>query len=315
MINLKLIFYTSIITVLSLLQISCSAIKAYPDRAVKAQKQLSKLTWCFEGDVMIGPNISYTNASHKDNIDPTTWRNEVVNCRIYAIDLEYTIFEQSIAHESISLNTGVDMAVVGLGAATAIVDSATTKSILGALSGGITGGKGIIDKDVFYSKTMPVLLSQMEAQRKMQLVKIRSRLRSLSDAYPLSEALIDVEDYYKAGSIPAALQGIVEQSGADAKDATQKLKKLQPASVLELMQITDIRNNIFNKLYKSWHDAPTSDEGKQALKKARDILSKLDLNAASYEDSEVFDKLNDQIGDAEPGSDQLKKLVDAFNHK
>ena len=302
--NQRLIYYTCIVIALSLFCVSCSAIKSYPDRTMNAQDQLSKLIWCFADDVRQLPG----------ELNQTVRRNDIINCRIYAIDLQFTLFEQSIAQESVSLNTGIDLVVVGLGAATAIVDGAATKSILGALSGGITGGKGIIDKDIFYSKTMPALLSQMEAQRKSQLVKIRTRLRSPAEEYPLSEALIDVEDYYKAGSIPAALQGIVEQSGAAANDATQKLKKLRPASVIQLTQITDVRNKIFNTLYNSWHDAPTSDEGKQALKKARVILSKLDSNAAGYDDSVVFDKLDDQISVADPGSDQFKKLVDAFNH-
>ena len=60
------------------------------------------------------------------------------------------------------------------------------------------GAKGLIDKDIFYSKTMPVLLLQMETQRKMWLVNIRTKLKENIDIYPLSEALMDVEEYYKA---------------------------------------------------------------------------------------------------------------------
>lgn len=299
--NQRLIFYTCIVIALSLFCVSCSAIKSYPDRTSNPQDQLSKLSWCFTDDLRNVPSGQ----------NPTVRRNDVINCRIYAIDLQFTLFEQSIAQESISLNTGVDLAVVGLGAATTVVNGAAVKSILGAISGGITGGKGIIDKDIFYSKTMPALLSQMEAQRKTQLLIIRTRLRSSADEYSLSEALIDVENYYKAGSIPAALQGIVEQSGAVANDATQKLKKLRPASAMDVKQITDVRNS-FNTLFNSWNNAPTSDEGKKALANAKKILLKLDSNAVGDDGSIVFEKLNNQISDADPGSDQFKKLIDAF---
>lgn len=73
------------------------------------------------------------------------------------------------------------MGVIGLGAATGVVGGATIKSILSVVAGGLTGAKGIVDKDIFYSKTMPVLLLQMEAQRKVQLVKIRTGIRADAD--------------------------------------------------------------------------------------------------------------------------------------
>jgi hypothetical protein len=82
--------------------------------------------------------------------------------------------------------------VVGSGAATPAVGASATKSILGAVSGGITGTKGIIDKNVFYSKKMPMMLSQMGAQRKTQFVKIRTGVKSSADEDPVSEALIDI---------------------------------------------------------------------------------------------------------------------------
>jgi hypothetical protein len=205
------------------------------------------------------------------------------------------------------------MAAVGLGAATAVVGGATSKAILGAISGGIIGAKGIMDKDIFYSKTMPALLSQMEAQRKTQLVKIRSGLQRPVDEYPLSEALIDIEEYYKAGSIPAAVQGIIEQSGATGKEATDQLKMLVTASALDVETIADIRKS-FNKLYLQWKSGPDSVDGKTALANAKKILNILEPGSAA-DGQAVFDALNKEIKSSEPGSAQLRKVADAFNSK
>jgi hypothetical protein len=243
----------------------------------------------------------------------TAWRNEVVNCRIRAIDLQFTSFEQGIAREYIGLNTGADIAVLGLGAATALTGSAGTKSILGAISGGVIGTKGIVDKDVFYSKTMPALLTQMEAQRKSQLVKIRNGLKRTVNEYSLSEALIDVEEYYKAGSIPGALQGIIEQAGATGRDATIELKRIQPASVIEVEQIGTVRDR-FNTLFQAWKKAPDSDSGKKALADAKAILKKLQPDNTSDGEA-VFVALDQEIQRSSPGSEQFKKVREAFAAK
>ena len=289
---------------MSLFSVGCAAIKAYPDRSVEIKDQLHSLTWCFDAEAVRKAGTGW---------NPTAWRNEVVNCQIHAVDLQFTSFEQSLSRENVGLNTGVDMAVIGLGAATGVVAGAGTKSILGVISSGITGAKGIIDKDVFYSKTMPALLTQMEAQRKAQLVKIRTGLKSSADKYPLSEALIDVEEYYKAGSIPAAVQGIIEQSGAIAKEATEKLKKIQPASETEVKQITDIRTR-FNALYNAWKSAPESEPGKKALADAKAILKTLQPNTTA-DDQAVFEALDGEIQRADPGSEQLKKVIEAISSK
>jgi len=287
-----------------LLAVGCAALKAYPDRPVSVDDQLRNLTWCFDPSSEKPP---------ESGVGLTAWRNEVVNCRIRAIDLQFTSFEQSIARENIGLNTGADIAVLGLGAATALTGGAGTKSILGAISGGVIGTKGIIDKDVFYSKTMPALLTQMEAQRKSQLVKIRNGLKLPVGTYPLSEALIDVEEYFKAGSIPAALQGIIEQAGATGRDATVELKRIQPASVIEVEQIGTVRDR-FNTLYQAWKKAPDSDSGKKSLADAKAILKKLQPDNTSDGEA-VFVALDQEIQRSSPGSEQFKKVREAFAAK
>jgi hypothetical protein len=285
----------------------CAALRNYPVRPNDVDTELQALRRYFDpAEIQKGGNT-------------IAWRNEVVNSQILAIDLQFTAFEQEFARENVGVNTAVDMTVIGLGAATGVAGGAATKSILGAISGGITGAKGIIDKDLFYSKTMPVLLSQMEAQRKVQLVKIRTGLtadadkdpRSDASKYPLSEALIDVEEYYKAGSIPAALQGIIEQSGAAGQNATKDLKRLTAASAEDVREIRAVRD-AFNVLFNAWDAAPDSEKGKKALADAKAILKKLRPNN-QLDGRAVFEALDEEIQQAEPGSTQLAKVSAAFS--
>ena len=161
----------------------CAALRNYPERSNDVGVEIKALQPYFDPTTI------------KTGGDSMAWRNEVVNSQILAIDLQFTEFEQSLARGNVGANTVVDMTVIGLGAATGVVGGAATKSILGVISCGITGAKGIVDKDVFYSKTMPVLLAQMEAQRKVQLVKIRTGLGVDASRYSLSEAIIDVDGH------------------------------------------------------------------------------------------------------------------------
>jgi hypothetical protein len=277
----------------------CAALKNYPDRSNDVNADLHTLQQYFDPAII------------KQGGNSTAWRNEVVNSQIRAIDLQFTSFEQALARETVGVNTAVDMAVIGLGAATGVVGGATTKSILGVVSGGLTGAKGIVDKDIFYSKTMPVLLSQMEAQRKVQLVKIRTGLTVDANRYPLSEALIDVEEYYKAGSIPGALQGIIEQSGATGQNATKNLQQLTAASAQDVRQIT-LARDILNVKFNAWNAAPNSAEGKKALADAKAILKKLRPNN-QLDGRAVFEALDEEIRQATPGSAQLTKVNEAFS--
>ena len=280
----------------------CAALKVYPERSNDLSKDLDALSRYFDPEVITKGEKT------------RAWRDEVVNAQIRAIDLQFTSFEQSLAMETAGLNTAVDLAVIGLGAATGVVGGAGIKAILGVVAGGLTGAKGVIDKDIFYSKTLPVLLTQMEAQRKVQLVKIREGLKLDAKTYPLGEALIDVEDYYKSGSIPAALQKIAEQSGAAGQEATERLQQLAVATEQDVADGQLVRRG-FNTLFRAWKDDPESDAGKEALANAKSILSqfqpdhRLDGRAAF----EALDSEIKKAADLKSNPEQLRKLTAAFS--
>lgn len=277
----------------------CAAMRGYPERSNDLESDLTALRPYFDPKT-----IQAGGESRK-------WRDEVVNSQIRAIDLQFTTFSQELVKESVGLNTVVDLTVIGLGAATGVIDGETTKSVLGVLSGGITGMKGVIDKDVFYSKTMPVLLAQMEAQRKVQLAKIRTGLSLDTRRYPLSAAQVDIEEYYKAGSIPGALQAIIEESGEEGAAADREMKALLvKASRADVANITEIRQR-FNALYAAWNAAPRSPEGSAAAETAAAILEQVQANHG-MDGKPVFDALDARIRAARPGSPELAELGAAF---
>lgn len=193
---------------------ACASFDGFPDRPVSSNDDLTQLVSQYFGDDY---RTDYDNAAVGSEAKREA-RNEIINGRIAAFDILFNLYQNELHREGVGVNLSIDAILVGLGAAGAIVTGGTSQ-VLSAAAGGVTGLKGAIDRDVFFEKTMPVLLQEMNARRKSILVQIRDGLSKPVSDYPLSQGLADIESYYFAGTIPGALIGITESAGAKGAEA------------------------------------------------------------------------------------------------
>jgi hypothetical protein len=203
---------------ISMLGSGCATIKGYPERSGNLTAELQELNRYFDPKIIDQCN----KAPNK------TCRDEIVYGRILAIDLHFAKFQQDLVREDFMGRVASRWAVLGLTGAIATSPGASASAILGGISSGITGAWETIDQKTFIKETIPVLLAKMVALRKEALVNIMTGLKQDVEAYPLNQALIDVENYYRAGTITGALIGIAETAGAAAKKADEEIKKLTP---------------------------------------------------------------------------------------
>jgi hypothetical protein len=217
----------------------CHTFDGYPARHDNLQRQLAQLDRYHADDVLI--EFYHTRAGDPDS--QRAWRDEVVLGRVRAIDLHYAAFVQETIGSRIAGSAATDIAVLGLSAAGTLVPSASSKAILAAVAGGLVGTRGVIDKQVFYEQTLPVLLHTMDAQRKAQLVKIRAGLASGPAEYPLLAALADVEDYYRAGTVPAAIIAINHAAAGQAEIAEADLKRICDAQRAAAPQVAPLKDD------------------------------------------------------------------------
>lgn len=196
----------------------CASFDGYPERSGNVQEELEHLERYFD------PNLIEQYEAEKDPNEKGSLRNRIVNGRMRAIDLHFNNFQQQLYKEGVGSAIGTDWAILGLGGAGSVVNSLRTTQTLSAVSGGVAGAKASWDKNAFFDKTMPALLTQMIALRKRVLAKIRTELLEGVDRYPLNEALIDVESYFFAGTMPGAISAIVEEAGATARKADERLQ-------------------------------------------------------------------------------------------
>jgi hypothetical protein len=157
-------------------------------------------------------------------------RDKIINGRLSLMNLHYNQFVSHFSVTKQTLDTTADITELGLNLATTAVGGATTKTVLGAVSAGVTGSKLAIDKNFFFEKTVPVLVSSMNAQRKQTLLPIMTGIGRSTDEYPLTQALSDLDAYYFAGTFVGALQAMQADAGVKENKAEISISQIRNAA-------------------------------------------------------------------------------------
>jgi hypothetical protein len=197
----------------------------FPRQSYDSKAQIRKLEKRF--DV---PTLVKTYYDLDDTVSETTRkrkRNEIISDQLALVNLNYNQFVAQFSVTKESLDFGTEVTQLGLNLATTAVGSAGTKTVLAAIASGVTGTKLAIDKNFFFEKTVPVLITTMNAQRKVALVPILAGMTNTTDAYPLAQALTDLDSYYFAGTFVGALQAIQADAGAKEQRAEFKITQMR----------------------------------------------------------------------------------------
>ncbi|MEA2823198.1 MAG: hypothetical protein QOJ86_5202 [Bradyrhizobium sp.] len=204
-------------------------------------------------------------------------RNEIIAARMREIDSYYYAFEASLIRERQELGFVSSIVSLGLTGAIPLAASLGTKSALGAASTFVQGGTKAFSDEVLFQKTVQVLATQMRAQRAFVGADIIDRMRRLdTDAYPLSMALGDLDEYYAAGTIAGALIEIQKTVGAKStagevvkaemmrggafrpnEDTVKRvLRYFNVAASIRATRLANMRTCLFNAGFKSGSGGP-----------------------------------------------------------
>jgi hypothetical protein len=213
-----------------LLAVGCAPIRGYPDDPENTQVTLNRLQPYFDGTM----DVEYFRAPESQR---TPLRDAIVYSRIRAYDIAFSDFERKLYGDANEVTLGSDLIALALAGLTATTGSASTKAALGAATAGVIGAKAAIDKDLYYQKTVPALLAQMEAARLNALLPITNGLRLPDAGYPLHRAYIDLQIYKEAGSIPAAINAINKDAGNAKQDAQDAVYDRGPNDFIRLPDV------------------------------------------------------------------------------
>ena len=196
---------------------ACAPIRGYPTDPENTDATLTRLTPYFDGT----EEKLYLGLS-----DPlrTLKRNEIILARLRGYDIEFADFEKRLYGDANAVTLGSDLVGLILGGLTATTGNAATKSALGAASVGVLGANTAINRDLYYQRTVPALLAQMEADRLTAKLPIIAGLKRPDADYPLIQAYTDLDAYKDAGSIPGAINAINKDAGNAKEDALDTLR-------------------------------------------------------------------------------------------
>jgi hypothetical protein len=239
-----------------LLLSGCNSIEGGPPRLFPV---------ALEADVARGRLVTAEDAYYANELARSkAVRNEIISTRMREIDSYYYAFEASLIRERQELGFVSTIVSLALTGAIPLVGSLGTKSALGATSTFVQGGSKAFSDEVLFQKTVQVLATQMRAHRDTVSADIITRMRTLDlDAYPLSMALGDVDEYYAAGTIAGALVEIQKTVSAEARAA-----EAAKADTIEIKYspVTDLGKSILafwrssaknKKAVEDWVDSNT----------------------------------------------------------
>lgn len=147
-------------------------------------------------------------------------RNDLVYGKMQVLEDDFLDFERSLNSAGNYISVGADLGALVLNGLGATTGTAATKSALSAASAGVIGAQGDVNKDLYYQKTLPALIAQMQANREKARLVIVQNLAQSDTAYPLNSAEIDLKKLEEAGSLVNAVNTISQTSNTQ-KDSTQ----------------------------------------------------------------------------------------------
>jgi hypothetical protein len=256
----------------------------------------------------------YTVAVANSNLDRAKGlRDQMINRIEIDIEQDYRDFEGKLFSTRAAVQTGSDIAQLGMSAAIGVVGGSDVKDLLAASLTGFKGSSLSFDKNFFREKTTEALISQMQAYRDTVRTRITQKVTGDVKQYPFEEAWRDLVEFFYAGTIPAALQQLANTSGKAATEAKAKFEEVdikRANTVQEEKAAIRIRSryaDLFNGYFKETDPAKKD----AALKAAKDALVALGQGnevTPTTTPEQVFEMLRAQMSDALEHPEKIQVL-------
>jgi hypothetical protein len=213
---------------------ACSSIEGYPSDPENTSAVLSSLSEYFDPSW----DAQYTNASDPES--RRRLRDIIVLNRMRAYDIEFDNFEKGLYSEANTVTTVGGLTTIVAGAVGATAGGLVTKAALNAGSSAVTGAQNGISKELYYQRTLPALISQIDADRATAKVAILKGLKLPDSSYSLAEAYVDLESLKNAGGIPRAISSVTQSASTNAQVADAELESLRDVTFTAASSISAI---------------------------------------------------------------------------
>jgi hypothetical protein len=205
----------------------CETMEGYPTDPTP-EKQLEALRTVYFPSAQNCPDKTTPNDAlecqyydkDKSAAERQSLRDKIVLGRMHIYDMEFSLFVRALSANNNYFSVGSDLTALAFSGLATTTGNAATKSALAAVSSGVLAANGTVNKDLFYQKTVPAIIAQMEADRSKVEATILAGLGKPIDAYSLARAQLDLDTLNDSGSLNAAVVTITHDAG-NAKAAAQ----------------------------------------------------------------------------------------------
>lgn len=159
-------------------------------------------------------------------VDDSEERNRLQNKAMAVIDQRFHAFVRDLAADRADNSAAVAGTTLGASTAGAFVESVKAKTNYALFAAGVVGAFGIVDKNYFYERTVPALVAAMRASRAKVQLRVKQAQFERIEQYNGVAALQDVEDYYSAGTLLAAISDVTSRAEAEANATLTDVREL-----------------------------------------------------------------------------------------
>lgn len=152
------------------------------------------------------------------------YRDLVIKDLLFIINHNYNLYEGNLLAGRAKSDFYVGTARTAFETGATLIDSTGVKTVLSALAT-FTGNTQTLSQEAFYyEQTGPALISAMRADRKNANVAIIAGLKADYKNYPITAAMADLDNYFRAGTMASAVTALSKVTAQDDAAASARMK-------------------------------------------------------------------------------------------
>jgi hypothetical protein len=190
----------------------CASFDGMPEPIFKADATVAQVNARYAYDDVVD-----AIADKDDADDRKVYRNRVAAAYMMAIDARYFAFRRGLSRGMKGGNIGFDVALLSLTGSAAIWEKAADE--LAAIATGVAGARASFNRELYFERTLPALITIMEAKRLEARSTILRGLVQTEDEYTVQELFADLHMYEGAAGLDGAIQTASEIAAATKANA------------------------------------------------------------------------------------------------
>lgn len=198
---------------LTLLTGGCASFEAMPRPVTEAMIRPE-----FRDEAVMAQLSTLTDMEAKREL-----RNRAVTYRLGLADDQFADFLVALGIDAKSSNLGLDLGVTALSSVGTVVTKGANEISAGVAA--LTGARGAINRELYYEKTLPAIISSINASRLRAKTEILRHLRNDNVIqYPFEQAVSDLKEYRLSAQLDLAITQITTESGQRASAAVEEYR-------------------------------------------------------------------------------------------